>query len=44
MVFSNFIYDTSLHIAVNNKNVEAINCFLNVPGIKFNIHNVGVLI
>lgn len=43
MVFQKLIlYDTSLHIAVNNKNVEAINRFLNVPGIKFNIRNVGV--
>lgn len=33
--------DTALHIAVNNRNVDAINFFLGLPGIKFNIRNNG---
>lgn len=33
--------ETCLHLAVYAKNVAAIHRFLEVPGIKFNIHNKG---
>ena len=33
--------DTPLHIAANNKHVDIIHCFLDYPGVKFNIRNKG---